>query len=424
MARCRVVVTGLGVVAPNGTGVAAFERALRAGTSGIRHFPRLQELGFSCQVGGEPVGIDVLKHAYFRPDDLLAMNSNMLYASIAAVDAWRDAGLPPPSDDAPDPDSGAVIGTGLGGADTFGDRGAPLIAAGKVRRLGSTLVEQIMGSSPSAKVAGLLGLGNQVTSNSSACATGTEAIMLGMERLRAGRATRMIVGGSEGTSPYLWGAFDAMRVLDRHHNDAPGEASRPMSASAGGFVPGSGAGLLVLETLDSARARGARVHAEVLGGAVNCGGQRGGGSMTAPNPAAVRACIRAALGDAEVDPGAIDAINGHLTGTYADPLEIAAWSDALERGPGFFPVVNATKSLIGHGLGAAGGMEAVACVLQLARGFVHGSANCEDLHAALLPFAASIPHRAVVPDRLDVIAKAGFGFGDVNAAVIFRRFEP
>jgi 3-oxoacyl-(acyl-carrier-protein) synthase len=180
----------------------------------------------------------------------------------------------------------------------------------------------------------------------------------------------------------------------------------------------------MLETLPSARARGARIYAEVAGGAVNCGGQRGGGSMTAPNASAVRACLRAALADARTHPKEVDAINGHLTGTFADPLEIASWSAALERGPGDFPLVNATKSLIGHALGAAGGLEAVACVLQLHHGYVHGSANCEDLHPQLHAFAPRIPTTTVSPPRLDVVAKAGFGFGDVNACVVFRRFEP
>ena len=208
-----------------------------------------------------------------------------------------------------------------------------------------------------------------------------------------------------------------------YHNGEPARASRPLSASAGGFVPGSGAGLLMLESLESAEARGARVYAEILGGAVNCGGQRGGGSMTAPSPEAVQDCIRLALRDAVLDPGRIDAISGHLTGTFADPLEVKNWSRALERPPAHFPLINATKSLIGQGLGAAGGLELVAVVLQLAQRFVHGSANCEDLHPELTAFAASIPQRTVEPESLEVFAKASFGFGDVNGCVIVRRWE-
>ncbi len=250
-------------------------------------------------------------------------------------------------------DTGAIIGISVSGPDTMGGRVVPAVDSGKVRRLGSTIVEQIMGSSVSAKTAGLLGLGNQVTTNSSACATGCEAIIMAAERIRFGAAKRMLAGGSEGSSPYFWAAFDAMRVLDRDHNDAPSQASRPMSQSTGGFVPGAGAGILMLESLESAQARGARIYAEVLDGALNCGGQRDGGSMTAPNSAAVRDCIRMAMTQAGITPRDIDAVNGHLTGTFADPLELDNWSKALELRPRDFPWINSTKSLIGHGLGAA-----------------------------------------------------------------------
>jgi 3-oxoacyl-(acyl-carrier-protein) synthase len=295
--------------------------------------------------------------------------------------------------------------------------------AGKVRRMGSTMVEQSMASCVSAKTAGLLGLGNQVTTNSSACTTGTESVLMAAERIRHGLAQRMLAGGAEGTSVYVWSGFDAMRVLDKGHNEEPARASRPLSASAGGFVPGSGAGVLMLESLESAEARGARIYAELLGGAVNCGGHRGGGSMTAPSPEAVQDCVRMAVLDAGVSPRDIDAINGHLTGTFADPLEVENWSRALERPAGDFPLINATKSLIGHGLGAAGGLELAGVVLQLAGGFVHGSANCEDLHPRLEAYGASIPRRTVTPARLEVFAKASFGFGDVNGCVILRRWS-
>src|SRR5262249_9502851 len=127
--------------------------------------------------------------------------------------------------------------------------------------------------------------------------------------------------------------------------------------------------------------------------------------------------------DARVGPQAVDAINGHLTGTFADPLEVANWAQALERSPETFPWLNATKSLIGHGLGAAGGMELVACALELARGFIHGSANCEDLHPRLAPFADRIARRTLEPEPLEVLAKASFGFSDVNACVILERWR-
>jgi 3-oxoacyl-(acyl-carrier-protein) synthase len=421
----RVVVTGLGVIAPNGNGLADFELALRKGRSGLAFQPSMAEAGFACHVAAVPQGVNALAQAAFREEELLAMNASHRYAALAALEAWQNAGLarPAPDDDRVHWESGAVLGTGIGGMDTIAERVVPLVNEKKSKRLGSTAVEQVMASGISARVSGLLALGNQVTTNSSACATGVEAIAEGAWRIRAGRAERMLCGGAEVPSPYIWAGFDAMRVLCRKFNDAPEKASRPLSASAAGFIPGSGAGVLVLESLDFARARGARILAEVLGVATNCGGQRAGGSMTAPNPAGVKRCIEAALADAEIAGREVDAISGHLTATGADPREVAAWSVALGRGPEDFPVITATKSLIGHALGAAGAIESVAAVLMLQGGFVHASKNCEDVHPEIAPFAASIPHETRELPSLSVLMKAGFGFGDVNAALVLRKWE-
>ena len=189
------------------------------------------------------------------------MNASHRYAALAAIEAWQHAGLarPEPDDDRVDWDSGAVLGTGIGGMDTIAEKVVPLVNEKKSRRLGSTSVEQVMASGISARVSGLLALGNQVTTNSSACSTGIEAIAEGAWRIRAGRAERMLCGGAEAASHYIWAGFDAMRVLCRKFNDEPEQASRPMSASAGGFIPGAGAGVLVLESLESAQ-RARRAH--------------------------------------------------------------------------------------------------------------------------------------------------------------------
>ncbi|HCL30722.1 MAG TPA: beta-ketoacyl-ACP synthase [Candidatus Latescibacteria bacterium] len=419
----RVVITGLGVLAPNGHGLDEFETALREGRSGIRHHAHLEELKFACQVGGIPQDVEQFQGQYLTDEELFAMNANMIYAAIGAIDAWQDAGFEVPGPDVEaDWDTGAIIGTGIGGIDTISETLGPRVDAGKVRRLGSTMVEQIMSSGNSARIAGKLALGNQVSTNSSACNTGTEAIIQATQRIRNGQSVRMLAGGSEGHSHYIWAGFDAMRVLNRSKNDDPAAASRPLSASAAGFIPGSGAGVLMLEELESAQARGARIYAEVLGGALNCGGHRQGGSMTAPNPNSVQRCIRGALADAGIAGGDVDAINGHLTATFADPHEVNNWSKALEVAPGDMPHIHSTKSLIGHALGAAGGLECVAAVLELHKGFIHGSLNCEDLHPELDEFAGAIVHETVdVPD-LQIVAKASFGFGDVNGCVILKKF--
>lgn len=422
--RKRVVVTGMGVVAPNGHGLKQFEQALRRGRSGIRYIPELKDLNFACQVGGVPEKANGEANSYFSEEKLLSMNDNITFAAVAAIDAWKDAGFEVPGEGSdPDWDTGAVIGSGIGGMDTIVKKLVPTVQQGKIRRLGSNVVEQVMNSSTSAFVAGMLALGNQVTSNSSACSTGNEAIIESVNRIRAGLSKRMLAGGSEGPSPFIWAGFDSMRVLCRKFNDDPESASRPMSASAAGFVPGSGAGILVIEELESALERGATIYAEIIGGAVNCGGQRQGGTMTAPNPVGVERCIRAAVADAGIDTMEIDAINGHLTATFADPVEVRNWARALGRGPDKFPFINSTKSLIGHCLGAAGAIECAAVALQLKKGFLHPSVNCSDIHPDIEEFSDWIPRQCIDMEDLRIVAKAGFGFGDVNSCLIFRKYE-
>jgi 3-oxoacyl-(acyl-carrier-protein) synthase len=414
----------MGIVAPNGHGLINFEKALREGRSGIRFVPTLKELNFSCQIGGIPENFDEVRTSYFDHEKLLSLNDNIGYISVSAVDAWRDAGFTYSDDnDQVDWDTGAILGCGIGGMDTIAGRVVPMVGEGRVRRLGSRIVEQVMNSGTSARVGGLLALGNQVTSNSSACSTGTEAIVNALERIRSGSAKRMLAGGSEGASPYIWAGFDAMRVIARKFNDQPEKGSRPMSASANGFVPGAGGAILVLEELQTALDRGARIYAEILGGDVNCGGQRNGGSMTAPNPEGVQRCIRSALADAHITPDQIDAINGHLTATFADPYEVNNWSRALNQDPHDFPYINSTKSMVGHCLGASGAIESVAVILQLYGGFLHPSINCEDVHPEISAFSERIPRQILEYPELKIMAKASFGFGDVNSCLIFKKWE-
>ena len=282
-----------------------------------------------------------------------------------------------------------------------------------------------MASGISAFLGGKLGCGNQVSTNSSACSTGTEAILMAYARILNGKATRMLAGSCSDSGPYIWGGFDAMRVVPSRYNDMPETASRPMSASAAGFVPSSGAGALLLETLESALARKAPIYAEVLGGAVNCGGQRNGGSMTASNDSAVRKSIRQALAEAKVGPEAVDVINGHLTATAGDPAEIRNWCKALERKGAEFPYINSFKDVLGHGLSASGSMECVAAVLQFKNNLIIGNRNSPDLHPEIeaLIGRERVPKKNI-PFRPEIIAKASLGFGDVNACVIFRRFNP
>lgn len=419
----RVVITGLGVVAPNGVGISDFTKAIKNGDSGIQFHKELDDLNFSCCIGGVPTITEEIKSKYFTQLQLRNFNSSgILYGCIAGIEAWEDAGFSNDADSDLDFDSGTVFGTGTSGVDKFREAIYKLDAK-EVKRLGSTVVVQTMASGISAYLGGMLGLGNQVTTNSSACSTGTEAILMGFDRINSGKSKRMLVGSCSDHGPYLWGGFDAMRVMTYKHNNSPEKGSRPMSASASGFVPGSGAGALVLESLESALERGADIYAEVLGGAINSGGQRNGGTMTAPNSKAVQRCIKDAILHAGVTSNEIDAINGHLTATIKDTVEIENWAIALDRKGTDFPYINSLKSMVGHCLAAAGSIESVATILQLKEGFIFPNINCQDVHPEISNIIEEekIPKQLIVKD-LKIVAKASFGFGDVNACVIFKKY--
>lgn len=414
----------MGVVAPNGVGLTAFKEAVFSGHSGIIFDSQLERLNFSCQISGRPTIPDSLVSNYFTSLELRNFNSSgILYGVIAGMDAWADAGLKVNKEDDPYWDYGMVFGSGTSGTDKFREA-IYKIDELQTRRLGSTAVIQTMNSGISAYLSGKLGLGNQVTTNSSACCTGTESILMAYERIKAGQATIMLSGATSDSGPYIWGGFDAMKVCTFKHNTDPEKGSRPLSASASGFVPGSGAAAFVLESLEHAQNRGAKIYAEVLGGHVNAGGQRGVGTMTAPNPMAVQRCITMALKNASITADQVDAINGHLTATAMDSLEIQNWSTALQRSGKDFPYINTLKSTVGHCLSAAGSIECVASILQFQEGFIFPNVNCEDLNPEILKIIDEerIPQQAQ-PCKIDILVKASFGFGDVNACVVFKKYK-
>jgi 3-oxoacyl-(acyl-carrier-protein) synthase len=338
---------------------------------------------------------------------------NIGYGVKAALDAWNDAGNKTDNDQ-PHWETGCVFGSSVG------DTGVVKTVINRVdaresKKLGSRVVEQIMNSGVTAYISGRLGLGSRVITPSAACATGTQAVLMGYEYIKHGMAKRMLVGSTEHVDSYIFGTFDSMRILARKFNHLPEQASRPMSATACGFVPGSGSGALVLEDLDFALERKAKIYAEIVGGATNSGGQRFGGSMTAPGSGGIVRCISEAIADSGINPREIDLICGHLTATAADSMEIQNWGEALDRKGDDFPLINSLKSMIGHCLSAAGSIEAVAAVLQI---------NLEDPSPDILKLisAEKMPVK-MVEKEINTVAKANFGFGDVNTCLIFSKYN-
>jgi 3-oxoacyl-(acyl-carrier-protein) synthase len=419
----RVVVTGLGVVSPNGVGIPAFLNAIQNGISGIQFVPLYQQLNMSCQVAGmPPFEWDNLKNYISDVTFYGLKGTNIGYGLMAAMDAWADSGMEYDCDE-PRWETGCVFGN------SAPDTGAMKNVISKVdnkeaKKLGSRVIEQTMNSGVTSYISGRLGLGNKVVTNSSACATGTQAILMGYEYITHGFAKRMVTGSTEYVDPYVFGTFDSMRVLSRKFNDHPEQASRPMSATAGGFVPGSGAAALILEDLEFALERGATIYAEVLGGSSNSGGQRDGGSMTAANPTGVTRCLCEAMANSGITGNDIDLISGHLTATVADRPEIQNWIQAIGRSGDDFPMVNSLKSMIGHCLSAAGSIESVAVVLQIMHQFVHQNVNLKDPNPEIINLIGlnSIP-TTNISRPVNVVAKANFGFGDVNSCLIFSKFN-
>jgi 3-oxoacyl-(acyl-carrier-protein) synthase len=413
----------MGVVAPNGVGIPAFLQAIQNGISGIKFIPLAKELYFNCQVCGVPdFEFSHLKDYLSEVTFYGLKGSTIGYAIKAAADAWLDAGNTL-YDGKIHWETGCIFGNSIADTEAM-KRIISLVDAKQSKKLGSRMVEQMMNSGSTAYITGLLGLGNRIITNSSACATGSQAVLMGYEYIKYGMAKRMLVGSNEYIDNYIFGAFDAMRVLARKFNQTPEKASRPMSASACGFVPGSGAGALVLEDLEFALARNATIYAEVLGGATNSGAQQGTGSMTSPNAEGVVHCIVDALKDSNVEPRDIDLISGHLTATMADKMEIENWSVALNRKSKDFPLTNSLKSMIGHCLSAAGSIEIVSVILQIIHQFVHPNINLEDPNPEILDIASAtcFPVKRL-NKNLNIVAKANFGFGDVNACVIFSKYK-
>ena len=424
MKKHRVVITGMGVVSPNAIGKEDFLIALKNMTSGITHHQALKDLKISCEIGGEPaLPEEFIRSRISKLHFKTTSNKSVIYSLIAGMEAFQDAQLTI-NEDVPDYDMGIIFGNGAPTMDDFVLEKMNFIDQKNNRKSGSRTIVQSMSNGSAAYLNEVIGCGNYISSNSSACSTGTNSILEGFNLIQSGRAARMLCGSTEGNKRYIWGTFDAMRVLCTDSNHAPTTGSRPMSSTSSGFVPGSGAGALILESLESAQKRDVPIYAEVLGGHTNSGGLRGSGSMTAPNNEAVQRCIQSAIKNSGLQATDIDLISGHLTSTKADPIEINNWIEAMQLPKERLPFINTPKSMLGHCIAAAGSLEVIACVLQLKHQFVHGNLNIEELHPAIKELYPpdKIPRKSI-DFPIDVIIKANFGFGDVNSCVTLKKWN-
>ncbi|MEV4760786.1 beta-ketoacyl-[acyl-carrier-protein] synthase II [Micromonospora sp. NPDC049559] len=401
-----VVVTGLGATTPLGGDVASTWDAMLAGRSGVG--PLTQEWAAQLPVR-IAAALAVDPSEVIDRIKLRRLDRSEAIALIAAREAWADAGL---ADAGLDRERlGVSFGTGIGGAQTLLAQDDILEASGP-RRVSPHTVPMLMPNGPAAWVGLELGAQAGVHSMSSACATGAEAIALGLDMIRAGRADVVMTGGTEAViHPLPIAGFASARAMSTR-NDEPERASRPWDRARDGFVLGEGAGALVLERADHAVARGAKIYARVAGAGITSDGY----DIVQPDPQGagfVRA-VRMALRDAEIDKSEIVHVNAHATSTpTGDMIEVAGLRGAL----GDHPVLTATKSLIGHLLGAAGAVESIATILAIRDGVIPPTINLDDPEDGLLDVAAHKARHLEIPAALN----NSFGFGGHNVALIFTR---
>lgn len=411
MTQPRVVVTGLGAITPLGSSVASFWSGLLDGRSGVRKITLFDPGELPCQIAGEVPD--------FRPKDFMEkkltrrVSRSSQMALAATVQAIEDAGLPEPL---PQPKrAGIVYGTAIGGLESFVDgieilntRGlryvSPFVLPGGIPNLSAHLISMRFQC-----------LGPTLTLTT-ACATGTQTVGEGAKLIQRGDADTVIVGGTEAlVRDFSIAGFSAMRALPTNYNDAPEKASRPFDTEREGFIFSEGAGTLVLERLEHAQRRGARIHAEVLGYASSADGYH----IAAPHPegkGAIRA-MEAALEDAALLPAEIDYINAHGSSTpLNDVMETKAIKAVFGQRAYQIPI-SSTKSMIGHPMGASGTLEAIACIRTIQENKVHPTINLENPDPECdLDY---VPHHAREVSVTTTLSNS-FGLGGQNACLVLR----
>jgi 3-oxoacyl-[acyl-carrier-protein] synthase-1 len=401
----RVVVTGYGIVSSIGNNAAEVLSALREGRSGVRASEEYRELGFRSHVCA-PVDIDLAAMIDRKLKRFMSDSSG--YAWVAMAEAMAHAGLG--EDEIVDPRTGLVVGTG-GASNEYVLMNADIVRSKGARKVGPYMVTRCMSSAVAANLATAFRIKGTSYSISSACATSAHCIGHAAELIQWGKQDVVFAGGSD---ELHWGSsamFDGMGALSSKYNDTPERASRTYDVDRDGFVISGGGGILVLEALEHAQARGAPILAELVG----YGATSDGADMVQPSGEGAVRCMRMALQDLD---GPVDYLNSHGTSTpVGDVRELEAVREAFGATA---PPISSTKSLAGHALGAAGVNEAIHCLLMMQHDFIAASANIENLDPAAEGFDIVRERRDGA--RIDTVMSNSFGFGGANATLVFRRF--
>jgi len=407
--RRRVVVTGLGVVCPVGNTVEEAWSNLVAGKSGIGTITRFDAAAFACRFAGEVKGFDLA--AYLPPKEARHMDTFIHYGLAAAIQAWKDCGLQVTEANAER--IGVNIGSGIGGLPRIEETHGEFVERGP-RRISPFFVPASIINMISGHMSILYGMKGPNLAVATACTTGLHALGLSARMIGYGDADVMLAGGAESTiSPLGIGGFAAARALSTR-NDDPATASRPWDKDRDGFVLGEGGGVLVLEEMEHAKARGARIYCELAG----FGMSGDAFHMTAPDLDGPRRSMVAALADARISPDKVQYLNAHGTST---PLGDKNESEAIKLAFGAHAhklVVNSTKSMTGHLLGGAGGIESVFTVLALHRQVSPPTINIFNQDPECdLDYCANAAREL----RIDYAMKNNFGFGGTNGTLVFGR---
>jgi len=405
----RVVVTGLGIVSPIGNSAQEVVQSLKAGRSGIESSPEMAERGFRSRIAGT-LKIDVAEHVDKRT--LRFMGEGAAYAHIAMRQAIADAGLP--EEVVSNPATGLIAGSGGPSTSALYDAHRIVDEKGSPKRIGPFAVPKAMSSTVSANLSTAFRIKGMNFSITSACSTSLHCIGMAAQQIQLGVQDVMFAGGGEELDWTLSCLFDAMGAMSSKFNDTPERASRAFDKDRDGFVIAGGGGMVVLESLEHAQARGAKIYAEVTG----FGATSDGHDMVAPSGEGGERAMRLALG--HVDPDRVGYINAHGTST---PVGDVGEVEAVRRvfGEGTTPPISSTKSMTGHSQGATGAQEAVYCLLMLEHDFIAPSINVETLDPAIRD--GEIATRLVEGAGLDTVMTNSFGFGGTNGSMLLSRWR-
>ena len=409
----RVVVTGLGLITPLGTGVEKTWNALCDGKSGIRRITKFDPSGYACQIAGEVTDFDPAD--YIEKKEIKKMDLFIQYSVAAAQMAMEETRLPITADN--EDMVGVIIGVGIAGLSTT-EEYHRLFLDSRLKRVSPFFTPKVIANLAPGQIAIRYGAKGINYTPTSACSSGAHAVGEAFRLIRMGEQDAVIAGGAEAVlTPLGLGGFIAMKAVSCR-NDEPEKASRPFDRNRDGFVMGEGAGVVVLEELQQARSRGAKIYAEVVGYGANCDAYH----ITAPSPDGEGAarCMRLALRSGGIEPWEVDYINAHGTST---PYNDATETQAIKRVFGEHAArlaVSSTKSMTGHLLGAAGGVEVPYSALALYHGVLPPTINYEEPDPACdLDYVPNVARR--VPIR--VALSNSFGFGGTNACLVFRKWE-